>query len=365
MARIWSVNGRFLTQPVSGVQRYAREIVETLDRLIAQGHPLSRDLTVELLAPSGPVAPIALSSIKLRQTGKRGGHGWEQLVLPVAARGGLLSLGNTGPVAARRHIVCIHDMNTRLCPESYSAQFRALYRVLLPSLGRSAARIATVSHFSADQIAAFGIARRSKMAVIPNGHEHALRWTAQHSMRTELVDGPNTILVIGSAAPHKNIQLLLGMADQLAAAGLQLAIVGLADPRIFSAETPRTVAANIRWLGGITDAELAALLDDCLCLAFPSLTEGFGLPVLEAMARGCPVVVSDRASLPEVCGEAALYAAPADPDAWLAQFVALRADAGLRADMIERGRARARRFRWAKSAELYLKLMARLDGWSV
>jgi glycosyltransferase involved in cell wall biosynthesis len=111
----------------------------------------------------------------------------------------------------------------------------------------------------------------------------------------------------------------------------------------------------------LPDEELAALLRDSLCLAFPSLAEGFGIPPLEAMALGCPVVASDRASLPEVCGDAALYASATDPEAWHSSFIRLHCDAKLRADLISRGEARARRFSWRASAELYLQTMMQLD----
>jgi len=120
---------------------------------------------------------------------------------------------------------------------------------------------------------------------------------------------------IGSAAPHKNVGLVLDMADRLAEAGLRIAIVGMSDSRVFKSGPTSAKARNVHWLGRISDGELVALLGDSLCLAFPSLTEGFGLPALEAMAVGCPVVVSDRASLPEVCGNAALFAPPDDPEA--------------------------------------------------
>jgi glycosyltransferase involved in cell wall biosynthesis len=134
------------------------------------------------------------------------------------------------------------------------------------------------------------------------------------------------------------------------------------DARVLRGCQPEPGPSCISWLGRLSDNELAALLRDSLCLAFPSLTEGFGLPALEAMALGCPVVVSDRASLPEVCADAALYAAPTDGEAWLNAFLRLRNDFSLRGAMAARGRKQAARFSWSATAEIYLREMARLDG---
>ena len=362
MTRRWTINGRYLTQPVTGVQRHAREITAALDALAGEAHPLTRGLELELAVPRGAAHLPGLRAIQVREVGRWDGHAWEQLELPRAARGGLISLCNTGPVAARRHIVCMHDVNTRTCPESYSAQFRAIYRGLMPVLGKTAVAITTVSRFSAAELARWRIASADKIAVVPNGHEHVLTWVPKRSPRTA-VGGPDTVLMLGSPAPHKNVGMLAGQASRLAAAGLRLAVAGLADGRVFQgAGLSHRETAGIAWLGRITDGELAGLLEDCLCLAFPSRTEGFGLPPLEAMARGCPVVVSDRASLPEICGDAALYASPDDPDAWLAAFLRLHANADLRAELVRRGRSQSRRFSWRASALLYLEALARVDG---
>jgi glycosyltransferase involved in cell wall biosynthesis len=198
--------------------------------------------------------------------------------------------------------------------------------------------------------------------IIPNGHDHTKRWTPCHSAATRAAAGPNTIVLIGSTAPHKNIALIVDLAPRLHAAGLRIAVAGLSDPRVFATTAAGLPTQNVTWLGRLSDSELAALLGDCLCLAFPSFVEGFGLPPLEAMTLGCPVVVSDRASLPEICDKAALYASPKDPDAWLAQFVRLSRDPELRARMIERARVRASNFLWTKSAELYLQVMSHADG---
>ena len=361
MKRKWHINGRFVSQAVTGVQRYAHEIVRALDRHVAEGHALAQSLDLELTVPAdGPRNLPELKAIPLRAIGGSAGQKWEQVVLGRHAASGLLSLCNTGPLLPHKHIVCIHDVNTRVYPDSYSFAFRALYRALHPALGRRAGKIATVSRHSADQIAHYGIARAEKLIVIPNGHEHALRWRPEHSPATRAAAGPDTIVIIGSPAPHKNVRLIVGLAPKLAAAGLRVAVAGLSDSRVFAANEPLPEAGNVFWLGRLSDNELASLLQGSLCLAFPSLAEGFGLPALEAMALGCPVVVSDRTSLPEVCGDAALYASPYDEDAWLTRFVELRKDARLRSEMIARGRRRAAEYSWMESAKLYLQAMAAL-----
>ena len=362
MARRWTINGRFLSQPTTGVQRYASEIARSLDALIAERAPLTRGIELSLHCPPGS-ADIPLLSVERREIGSTGGHVWEQAQLPSSVDGGgLLSLCNTGPLLSRKHIVCIHDANVWNAPQSYSLAFRGLYRTLLPCLGRTAWRVSTVSDFSLRELIRHGIVPAQQAFLAPNGHEHALRWRPEHSAATRLAASQQTIVMIGSAASHKNVELVLNMADRLGEAGLRIAIVGMSDSRVFRTDTARAEARNIHWLGRVSDTELAALLADSLCLAFPSFTEGFGLPVLEAMALGCPVVVSDRASLPEVCGNAALFASPDSPQAWLDCFTRLRDSQALRLQMTNKGRARASAYSWRATALRYLVAMATADG---
>jgi glycosyltransferase involved in cell wall biosynthesis len=357
MRQYWAINGRFLAQNLTGVQRYARQIVTELDRLLASHPEIARSLSLELLAPPDATLDLPLSVISTRTVGPLRGHLWEQLVLPANLHGrGLLSLCNTGPVLADKQIVCIHDANTRNYPKSYSPAFRALYRGLLPIIGQKAEFVATVSHYSAGELVRHDICHPGKILIAPNGHEHALEWRPKHSDATRLAAGPTTIVLLGSAAPHKNAQLIIDMADKLHAEGFKIAVVGVSDPRIFK-QPAFERAGNVFWLGRLSDAELAALLRDSMCLAFPSFTEGFGLPPLEAMARDCPVVVSDRASLPEICGDAALYASPDNAAEWLDRFMALKASPTMRRDMLNRGLVRISHYRWKRSAELYLRAM--------
>jgi glycosyltransferase involved in cell wall biosynthesis len=361
MMRQWSINGRFVTQPFSGVQRYAYEIVQALDTLIGENHELTRDLKMELLVPKGADRLPELGSISIREIDGGRGHAWEQTRLPRAVTGALLSLCNTGPLTLSRQIVCLHDMNTRVYPESYSFAFRTLYRALFPLLGRRARMITTVSRYSADRLVEYGVVSRERLRVMSNGHEHALRWRAVHSGKTRAVAGRNTIVVLGSPAPHKNVSMLLGLAGDLMQAGLRIAVIGSRDSRVFQTGNIGVDAGNVVWLGRLSDDEIAALLEDCLCLAFPSFVEGFGLPAVEAMARGCPVVSSDAASLPEICGEAALYADPRHPQAWRDQLVRLAGDADLRARLIERGRSQILKYSWRESALRYLSAFEAID----
>jgi glycosyltransferase involved in cell wall biosynthesis len=361
--RLWTINGRFLAQRTTGVQRYAREIVLAMDALITEGHPLTERLRVEVLVPPDANS-VSLRSISVRSAGPLSGQLWEQLVLASQARGGLLSLGNTSAILARKQVVCIHDANVILVPESYSRGFRGLYKCLLPLIGRSARTVVTVSHFSKAQISAASIAPAYKIAVAHNGHEHVHAWGSGGSDDACFPEAARMVVALGSLAPHKNLRTLLAIAPELARNGLKLAVVGGFDRRVFGASERGPADDGVLWLGTLSDDQLGCLLRRAHCLAFPSLAEGFGLPPLEAMALGCPVVVSDRTSLPEVCGHAALYAPALLPEAWLEQILSLRNE-GLRRQLISAGKSRAERFSWRRSAKVFLSAMASADGLTI
>ena len=355
----YAINGRFYGQRPTGVQRYARQVVSAIDAATAaSGCPAP-----VVLAPPGTDVP-ALGGARAVCVGRGGGHRWEQASLPRAWRGPLLNLCNTGPAAKREQVVCIHDANVFTMPDSYGPGFRAAYRTLQPLLARRAARITTVSRDAARQVAAHLPVRLADIEVLPNGHEHVLAWDPSRSTALDGVpQGRPFVLAIGSLARHKNLALLLGLAPALDGLGLDLLLAGGGDG-IFAAVSGTPAHGNVRALGNVTDDDLALLLGRATCLAFPSFTEGFGLPLVEAMALGCPVVSSDRASMPEVCGEAALMAPPDDPDAWAAHFAALAGSAGLRADLAGRGRERVRAFSWEATGRGYDELMRGAFGLS-
>ena len=352
---LWSINGRFLTQSRTGVQRYAGEMTRAIDDALAADDKLARGQRWDLLIPADCATPPSYTAIDVRRSTRGTGYAWEQAILPMMAKGGLVNFANLGPLAHRRQIVCLHDANIFLEPTSYSNYFRLAYRGLFPVLARRARTVTTVSAFSAGMLREFGVTGTRCAKVIPNGHEHALRWNASASRFSApgLFRRP-FVFALGSRAKHKQLDLLLGLAPALDAMGLDLVVSGGTSKIFADSELP--ASGNVFPLGFVSDDDLAALLGRALCFAFPSRTEGFGLPLLEAMVHGAPIVTSNRASMPEVCGDAALYAAPDDPAAWLARIARLAENQTLRATLRAKGSLRYKRFSWRDGASMYLDL---------
>jgi len=361
---VWTVNGRFTVQGLTGVQRYAQEIIRAMDNLLAQDDRIARQLGLQLVVPPGAQYVPVMSHTAVRQTRLGSGHLWDQIVLPWYEKAGILSLGNSGPILARRHIVCIHDANTFVAPESYSRAFGTVYRALLPLIGRRARRVATVSKFSASMLVKYEICATEKIFVVYNGHEHALRWNGRRAdlRRVNLTTRPY-VLLLGSQAKHKNIEVVLKGAPALEAAGIDIVVVG-GFSGIFSDGARRVSGSNIHYAGYVSDDELAAFFENAMCFAFPSKTEGFGTPPLEAMVCGCPVVSADTASLPEVGGDAVLYADPNEPAAWIDRILRLANSEELRAELIAKGRQRAKMFSWNEGARRYIHELLQLSSLS-
>jgi glycosyltransferase involved in cell wall biosynthesis len=343
-----AVNGRFLGQGMTGVQRFAAEVTGAL---AASGAAL------RLLAPPG--APAALGGVPVEIVGRRTGQAWEQLDLPRAAGGDLLlNLGNTAPLArGARQVVVIHDAGVFDTPESYSLPFRSWYRALHLALPRLGARVVTVSEFSRGRLAARLRLDPARIAVMPEGGEHVLRVPADAGVlaRHGLAPG-GYALAVGTRAAHKNLGALRDAAALLASRGLVLAVAGAVQGGVFSGPADAEGAA-VRLLGRVTDAELRALYENALGLVFPSRYEGFGIPPLEAMWCGCPVLASRAGAVPEVCGDAALWFdadGPAGPAAALARLLD---EPGLGDRLRAAGRSRAALYSWDAAARRLLEIV--------
>ena len=352
-----TINGRFLTQRITGVQRYALEMLSAIDDLLAKDNS-STPLEAELLVP--PDAPNhlpTLQTIAIRRVGRLRGHPWEQVELPRFAHGLALNFCNTFPVALGQQIVVVHDASVYACPEGYTGPFKAYYRTLFAiAARRSQIHIATVSEFSCMELERFAGFKPSRMTVIPCGADHWNDIEPDPGIldRLGLAARP-FLLAVGSANKNKNIARLIEAYLKLDRKDVPLVLAGGTNSHVFSGVALDENEQLIR-TGYLSDAELAALYGNALAFVFPSLYEGFGLPPLEAMHFGCPVICSRAASVPEVAGDAALYCNALDVNDIAACLCRIIDEDALRRTLTEKGKEQVAKFTWRASAERMLDL---------
>ncbi|MDF1741764.1 MAG: glycosyltransferase family 1 protein [Verrucomicrobiales bacterium] len=282
MSRPLTLNARFRHRPVTGVERFAIEVVKRL--------PARTGAEVAEIEPSAPLAGLR-------------GHAWEQWVLPRKIETGstLFSPCNTGPLTVRNQLVVIHDAAVWDHPEAFSCQFGTLYRQLLPALAKRVAAVGTVSEFSRGRLSRYLGISEERIHVLGNAASSSF----QPPVQPKAVATP-TILCVGSLDPRKNFNRLVDAWIQLSDSGklpedARLKIIGSAKPTNFSGFEAKDFP-GISWLGRVSDEALIEHYQSATAFVFPSFYEGFGLPPLEAMACGCPVLLSHAASLPEVGG---------------------------------------------------------------
>lgn len=345
------VNGKYLIATPTGVHRVATELANALADLAAEGHPAVRGVAMSTWMPRHRGRARDELRLPARVIEGPGGNLWEQLVLPFKLRHALLlNLCNIGPLASRRAVTMIHDAQVHITPQSYPAYFRLWYRFAQPVLASRHRKILTVSEHSRRAIAAAGICPAEKIAVIHNGVDHILRVTSSPAAFDRLALAPRGyVLGFANLQAHKNIGVVLRAFAHASLAPLKLVLVGAATASDFRrADMP--LGGNVVLAGRVSDGELRGLMERALCLAFPSTTEGFGLPPLEAMLLGCPAIVAPCGALPEICGEAVRYAEADDPHAWAREIAALAGSAETRARLVDAGRVHAARFTWRKAA---------------
>jgi glycosyltransferase involved in cell wall biosynthesis len=303
MASNIAINGRAaVRREIGGVERYTREMVTRL--------PSLGDYRV--LKPP---------------TARKLGQVWEQ-ALPLMHRGPIYSPANTAPISSRT-IVVIHDLAAIRHPEWYSRAYATWHNTLMPRVARKARLVITVSEFSRNEIAeVLGV----DSVVVPGGVDERFRPG----------EPKDYVLTVATRIARKNLAALAQTRRALAERGIELIAVG----------SGRDYMQAEDGIPGryVADDELPALYAGARAFVLPSLYEGFGLPVLEAMASGVPVVASNRGALPETCGDAALLVDPDDPAAIADAVLSAAGDESTRRPLIEAGRARAARFTWERTA---------------
>jgi len=376
------IDARFYGPVGKGLGRYTQEVVDNIIRITGaeEGAPfhyvvfLSPDNFDEFIAAGSHVTKVKLSCRW---------YSWaEQIVLPYRLWRAHLDLVhfphfNVPLLTTRPFVVTIHDLilthfptvrATTLHPAWYYWKNLA-YRLVIFQALRRATRVIAVSQFTKDDIIRqFGVPA-AKVIVTYEGVANLAK--GRDSLFVAKLDSQEILaqyhiprqflLYVGNAYPHKNLETLLQVFSRLHAERpeLRLVLVGKID---YFYERVRAAAAALNlWQrenrngavifpGYVPDAQLEIFYKEALAYVFPSLYEGFGLPPLEAMAKGCPVLSSDRASLPEILGDAALYFNP-DDQADLAAKIRLVLDEPARRDeLIARGREQAKKYDWWQCA---------------
>lgn len=331
------INGNFTTRRVTGVERYAREILKRFDEC---------GYAYRLLAPSS-----------LYSYNKLTHHFWEQVILPLNQRkeSVLWSPNNSGPIRANDHVITLHDAVVFEHPEWFSSSYVRWRKALVPNIVKRVRAIITVSEFSKTVICKHHDIAPENVHVVYNGvdtdrFKPSDKESIKQVMNRYGISTPY-VLSLGSLDPRKNTARLVeawNQIDEGGPAGFTLAIAGGGNAN-FKRFTINS-SPSVKLLGYVDDKDLPALYAGATGFVFPSLFEGFGLPVVEAMACGTPVITSDSTALAEIAGDAAIKVSPESAESIREGLLQLLESGNIRNTLAEKGLERVRLFDWNKSA---------------
>jgi glycosyltransferase involved in cell wall biosynthesis len=257
------------------------------------------------------------------------------------------SPGYNAPIGwPKPFVFTLHDLNHLRVPDNSNDAKRAYYKYLIQPACRRAVLVLTVSEYSKGEIVAWSKVRDEKIVNVGNGVGPP--FTAEG---TKHQPGYPYLLYVGSRKAYKNLSRLLEAYSRAGVrSDVRLVLAGLPDPRTVAEIKRLQLQGDVVFTDTAADKDLSDLYRGALAFAFPSLYEGFGLPPLEAMACGTPVLTSNVCSLPEVVGDAGLLVDPLQVEAIADGIRQLVHDGGLRARLREKGLLRARRFSWEATA---------------
>ena len=285
-------------------------------------------------------------------------HLWSHFVLPFKKGALLFCPANTAPFfvpKSKKVVLTLHDVAFLRYGESFSPLFKWYYRLIVPHNLRRADSVITISEASKKEITAAYPFAEKKIEVIPLG-------IGGHFTVMPEITKEKMLLYVGSLNPRKNFASVIKAFLQLERSDYRLVIVGnftshfTHDSSTLKVLETAEKHPRIDMLPHIGNMELAGLYSRAALFLFPSYYEGFGLPPLEAMACGTPVIVSSISSMPEVCGDAALYCDPHSIDDIASKISQLLADESLRSVMREKGLAHVKKYRWEAAAQKHLDL---------
>lgn len=356
---------------LTGVQHYTREVTRAL--LSLDGDDVRFTVFAGREGRRGLSEGLPVSAGIIPAGGPLRGLAWEQSLLRrMIKRAGVDVIFNPANVAPLSppapSVLTVHDLAFRLFPENFSRPFGAYYRTLMPRITRQATAVIAVSENTRNDLIEHLGLPPEKVTVVANGVSPDFR---RHISRQELQEVrrryrlPDSFFVsVASLEPRKNLKAIFRAYRLLAGeitSTQSLVLVG-AGNRIYTDaglkdELQRTKPRTVYALGYVPIEDLPAIYRLATALVYPSLYEGFGLPVLEAMASGTPVITSNRSSLPEVAGEAAILVDPESIEELAAAMDLITTDSGIRNLLVERGKKRAAGFSWEDTARKTLEVL--------
>lgn len=352
------INGKFAAQRVTGVQRLSVGLIQALDMLLIKEQSTNR---IILLCPPGAKPPL-LNYIEIRFVGKVffGMHFWEQFFLPAYTLGRqLINLAGPSPIFKHRQVCMIPDAAVFDCPEAYTSLYVIWYKLLFHIVSHTAQLLLTISEFSRQRLIRALGSQAGRLQLVSCAASHMQSVVPDFTCLDKFgLRGGKYLLGVASLNPTKNLPALIAAFGAIDRKDIRLVIVGGGNQAVFAGESlNNTGDSRIITVGVITDSELSALYRHAHAFIFPSLYEGFGIPPLEAMSLGCPVIASRSSSIPEVCGDAALYFDPYDISDMRCALERVLDDNALCQTLRQKGAARFKIFSWERAArELYAHL---------
>uniref|UniRef100_A0A7V5XFI1 Glycosyltransferase family 1 protein n=1 Tax=Thermodesulfobacterium geofontis TaxID=1295609 RepID=A0A7V5XFI1_9BACT len=347
------INSKFLVQNITGVQRFAFNVAIKLAKL--------KNDNLLFFMPNKKFNYFYENLFKENIPIIKGytrGIIWEQIELPFFAKRKkaiILNLGNSGPIFYNKNVTIIHDLLWLKYPEAYSKLFTKWYSFMIPRLIKNSLKVITVSQTSKRDIVDHFKIAEDKIAVIYPGVDRSV-------FKPLNLERENFILWVGSLKFYKNVHGLIEafkILKQNYKIPYKLTIAGYGVGEL-RGKIDEKIRDDVDFVDKVKDEILLKLYNRALVFVFPSFYEGFGLPPLEAMACGCPVVVSDTGGLPEVCGDAGIYCNPQDPYDIARAIYEVISSKELRGSLIKKGLERANLFSWEKTAREILNIVKEL-----